>query len=218
MAEQWICGTTTFAKHPHRSKCRREIRSTHAPAVKTEASNKIQDVTGNSTASTRSDVKNVHIGSSGAYCTPSEGETTSNKTNDSNDYAKCENKKRIKKVPWANDDRLTEAHFIDTRIQHLKTLVPKNMITLPLSPNTLQAIKSMIKGKNDQDNIESFEFLGPTSSCSTTDNLSASQSVSGGAGDSGALGQSAASCFMQVGGGLGSRNVSLDCAASRNST
>lgn len=74
-------------------------------------------------------------------------------------------KKKRKAVSWATDDKLTETHFIDTRIELVKTWDPQFLrITLPFSPGTFHMFHQAIvknsedSGITEQDNA----FLPPS--------------------------------------------------------
>lgn len=69
--------------------------------------------------------------------------------------SRAKREKKARNVKWATDENLMEIHFIDTRLNLVKSWDPDCGITLPFAPHTLQAIKSVIKGAVDETSIPS---------------------------------------------------------------
>lgn len=75
--------------------------------------------------------------------------------------SRAKREKNTRNVKWAEDNNLAEVHFIDTRLNLVKSWDPDCEITLPFAPHTLQAIKSVIKGRGDELNAPS-DVINPT--------------------------------------------------------
>lgn len=72
--------------------------------------------------------------------------------------SRAKREKTSRSVKWAEDNNIAEVHFIDTRLNLVKSWDPDCEVTLPFAPHTLQAIKSVIKGRGDETNVPSDVF------------------------------------------------------------
>lgn len=72
--------------------------------------------------------------------------------------SRAKREKITRSVKWAEDNNIAEVHFIDTRLNLVKSWHPDCEITLPFAPHTLQAIKSVIKGRGDETNVSPDVF------------------------------------------------------------
>lgn len=60
-------------------------------------------------------------------------------------FAKDSLPKKKRKVSWASEEKLVDVHFIDTRLELVRSWDPESQITLPFAPGTLHLFQSALR-------------------------------------------------------------------------